>query len=169
MIFPIFIMVITIFLILKKKDLVKAFKKGAVDGIETSFEILPSIILITVASALLRETGALLFLTKLISPVTSFLKIPPDICDLILMRPVSGGGSVALLKNIFDTSGPDSFSGLVASTIAASTETTFYTVSIYFGATKIRKTALPLTVGIMADLFTVMFSIFIISVFKGVI
>ena len=80
------------------------------------------------------------------------------------MRPVSGSGSIALLKNLYSLSGPDSTSGLIASVIAASTETTLYTVSIYFGVTKVKKTALPLITGIMADIFTVFFSIYIVSV-----
>jgi len=100
----------------------------------------------------------------LLTPLTSFLKIPPELSSLIIMRPVSGSGSVALLKNILETAGADSFAGLVASTIAASTETTLYTVSIYFGSTNVKKTALPLFVGITADVFTVFFSIFIVSI-----
>lgn len=165
LLFPLFIITIIIFCVFKKSDIIKAFKKGATDGFETCFEILPSILLILVSSSLLRETGALSFFTKLISPITSFLKIPPDLCDLILMRPVSGSGSIALLKNLYSLSGPDSTSGLIASVIAASTETTLYTVSIYFGVTKVKKTALPLITGIMADIFTVFFSIYIVNLF----
>ncbi len=163
MLFPLFILTVVIFCIFSKNDLVKSFKKGAVDGFNTSFEILPNILLIMVGSALIKETGALSFLTGFISPFFEKIHIPPDLSELILMRPVSGSGSIALLKNLYTTAGADSNSGLIASVIAASTETTLYTVSVYFGATRVRKTLVPLLTGIAADIFTVFFAIFIVN------
>ena len=163
--FPLFIFFIVIFCIFSKNDLVKSFKKGAIEGMKTSFEIIPNILLIMVSSALIRQTGALGYFVNIISPFLSKLSIPDALCELVLMRPVSGGGSVVLLTDIYKNLGADSYEGLIASVIAASTETTLYTVSIYYGATKVKKTFIPLTAGLLADVFTVFFAIFIVNLF----
>lgn len=162
-IFPLFILLSVFYGFIKKVNIISSFSKGFKDGITTIFEIMPNIIAIMVATALFRETGAFSFIADFISPVFSVLGIPEALYEMIIMRPVSGSGSVALLTNIFDTCGPDSKEGLIASVIAASTETTLYTVSVYFGVTHARKNGIPITAGLLADFFTILFSIFVIN------
>ena len=118
-----------------------------------------------VASALLKNTGTLKVLLEFLSPFFMKLHIPKNLCELVMLRPVSGGGSIALLTDIYKNTGADSIDSLIASVIAASTETTLYTISVYFGATRVKKTLPVITAGLMADAFTVFFSIFIINVF----
>lgn len=163
LLFPFFIFFTVTMCLISKNSLLISFKKGAKDGISTIVDIMPNIIIIMVATALFTKTGALTSLVEYISPFLMKLKIPKGLCELILMRPVSGGGSIVLLNNIYSFLGADSYEGLIASVIAASTETTFYTVSVYFGVTKVKKTFIPVMVGLCADFFTVMMSIFIIN------
>lgn len=162
-IFPIFIFVTVFMCLISKNSLLISFKKGAKDGMSTIIDIMPNIIIIMVATALFTKTGALSSMVKYLAPILTKLKIPKGLCELILMRPVSGGGSIVLLNNIYSFFGADSYEGLVASVISASTETTLYTVSIYFGVTKVKKTFIPVFVGLCSDFFTVMMSIFIIN------
>lgn len=162
-IFPLFIMLTVLYGFIKKVNIVSCFAKGFKDGITTIWEIMPNIIAIMVATALFRETGAFSFAAKFISPIFSIFKIPEGLYEMIIMRPVSGSGSIALLTNILDTYGPDSTEGLIASVIAASTETTLYTVSVYFGVTKARKNGVPIAAGLVTDFFTILFAVFIIN------
>lgn len=147
----------------KKNNFLDSFKKGAVNGMKTIADILPNIIIITVATALFSKSGALEAVVGILAPAFMKLKIPKGLCELILMRPVSGSGSTVLLNNIFSVLGADSYEGIIASVIAASTETTLYTVSVYFGVTKVKKTFIPVFVGLCADFFTVMMSVFVVN------
>jgi spore maturation protein B len=117
------------------------------------------------ATALLRNSGALPYILKFITPVLSFIKIPPGIAELILLRPISGSGSIVLLTDIYKNFTPDSYEGILASIIAASTETTIYTAMVYFGVTSVKKTKLPLTAGLITDAFGIIFSMIIANLF----
>lgn len=162
-IFPGFILLTVLYGSLKKVNTVSCFAEGFKEGITTIFEIMPNIIAVMVAASLFRETGAFNFLAKFISPVFSVFHIPKGLYEMIIMRPVSGSGSIALLTNIFDSYGADSIEGLTASVIAASTETTLYTVSVYFGATHAKKTGIPIAAGLITDFFTVLFAVLVIN------
>lgn len=110
----------------------QVFAEGAKKGIETGFSILPGLAGLMVAIAMLKASGALDVISHALLPVASALGIPQEIMPLALLRPVSGGGSIALLQNILTDCG-DSFAGRVASVIAGASDTTFYAVSLYFG------------------------------------
>lgn len=163
LIFPVFILLTVIMCLIERKNFVSSFKKGAKNGTETIIDIMPSIIIITVATELFTKSGALELVVGILSPLFMKLKIPKGFCELILMRPVSGSASTVLLNNIYSALGADSYEGLVASVICASTETTLYTVSVYFGVTKVKKTFIPVFVGLCADFFTVVMSVFVIN------
>lgn len=129
----------------KKVDILDAFTEGARDNLKIAVDLLPTLTLLMLGVGMFRASGALEAFTGLISPLMEFLGFPPDCLPLALLRPVSGSGALSILGTIFDEKGPDSFTGRVASVLMGSTETTFYTVAVYFGATKIKKTrhALP--------------------------
>lgn len=166
-IFPLFILFTVLYGFIKKINIISCFSEGFKDGIATIWEIMPNIIAIMVATALFRETGVFSYLAGFISPVFSVFNIPEGLYEMIIMRPVSGSGSIALLTNIFENYGADSIEGLIASVIAASTETTLYTVSVYFGVTHAKKNGIPIFTGLMADFFTVLVSVFVIRlIFK---
>lgn len=163
LIFPGFLLFGVTACLFGKKDFVSSFKKGAKNGMETIVDIIPNIIIITVATAIFTKSGALDFVVGILSPIFMKLKIPKGLCELILVRPVSGSGSTVLLNNIYSVLGVDSYEGLIASVICASTETTLYTVSVYFGVTKVKKTFIPVFVGLCADFFTVVATVFVIN------
>ena len=85
------------------------------------------------------------------SPISESLGFPKEIVPMVLLRPISGGGSTALLTGIYKECGPDSFAGLVASVLAGSTETTFYAIAVYFSSVKIKKIRHTLVAALAAD------------------
>ncbi len=122
----------------KKVNVFDVFLKGAASGLKTSINILPALVGLICAVSMLRASGALDFLEKFLSPLLSKIGMPGEVLPLALLKPVSGSGALALIKDIFDKSGPDSFSGKLASVMLGSFETTFYTLAVYYGAVKIK-------------------------------
>ena len=150
---------------LKKKDSLSAFTRGAKDGFSTIVKITPNILAIMVSVAVFRESGALHFFLNLLSPLFHFLKIPEGIGELIFVRPISGSGAMVLLTDILEKFGPDSYEGLLASVICASTETTIYTVTVYFAVTHVKKTKLPLLMGLCADIIVIFLAMQMVNLF----
>ena len=135
----------------KKVDIFSAFLAGAKEGLKTLFGILPALVGLIAAITMFRTSGALQFITGLLSPITRLIGIPAEIMPLALLRPVSGSGSLALVNDIFTTAGPDSLVGRIASVVMGSTETTFYTLAVYFGAVKIQKSRHTVLAALLAD------------------
>ncbi len=149
---PLFILCVLIFAKVKKIDLWSAFTEGGKNGLLCAFNILPSLVGLVVAIEILSSSGALAAFTELLSPLCRAFNIPKEILPLSLMRCVSGSGSMALFQNILSTHSPDSYIGKCASVIMGSTETTFYTLSIYFAATRAKKIRYCLFCALLADL-----------------
>lgn len=152
LIIPAFIITVLLTALSKKVNIWGAFTTGGKNGLRCAVEILPSLVALVVAIELLSASGALNAFTNLLSPVCNLLNIPKEIFPLTLMRSVSGSGSLALFQNIITTHTPDSYIGRCASVIMGSTETTFYTLSIYFAATRAKKIRYCLFCGLLADL-----------------
>jgi len=129
---PGFIILIVMYAMIKRESVYEGFANGAKNGVQTLFNIFPSLLAIMVAVAMLRESGALECFMRLLTPVTSFLGIGDDVMLLGVVRPLSGSGALGILSDILKNNGADSFSGQVASVIMGSTETTFYTLMVYF-------------------------------------
>ncbi len=136
-ILPASVCTIIIYGLFKNIDVFSTFISGAKQGIQTSINILPSIIALMVAISMFRASGALDILISVLSPLTDFLHIPKEIVPLSLLRPLSGSGSLTVFKDIITNNGPDSFIGRAASIIQGSSETTFYTIAVYYGSLKI--------------------------------
>ena len=101
---------------------------------------------------MLRSSGAAELISNLLEPLTRLIGLPAECVPLALMRPVSGSGALSMLEELLSSHGPDSFVGRVASVLMGSTETTFYTVAVYFGATKIKRTRQTLPSALLGDL-----------------
>ncbi len=127
------------------------FIKGAKNGLESSVTVLPSIIGLVTAVSMLRASGAIDLLSHGLSFLTSRLGFPSEVLPLAILRPVSGGASLAVLNNLLATYGPDSFAGRVASVISGATETTFYTLTVYFAATHAKNSRHTLKSALLAD------------------
>lgn len=131
--------------LLKGVKVYDAFVTGAKDGLRTAVNILPNLAAMLTAIALMSGSGLLGGLQSLMAPALMWMGIPKEAAPLMLLRPFSGSGSLAILGSILETAGPDSRAGLVASTLMGSSETIFYTLGIYMAAAKVRKSryALP--------------------------
>lgn len=123
----------------KRCRIFEAFVEGAGEGLRVVARIAPSMLGIMLAMGMLRSSGALELLTELLSPVLALLGIPKQVTPLVLLRPISGSGSLSVFKGIIDAEGPDSFAGRVASVMQGSTETTFYTIALYYGVTRVKQ------------------------------
>lgn len=137
------------------------FIDGAKQGITTIVSIIPPLVALMVAVCVFRSSGALDLLIFLIKPATSALNIPTEALALFLIRPISGSASLAVVSDIMNTYGPDSFIGKVVCTMMGSTETVLYTLSVYFGAIGIRKIRYTLFAVIIADIVGLLISVWI--------
>jgi spore maturation protein B len=135
---PGIITTVIFFGIYKKAPIYDLFIEGTKDGLKTAIEILPFIIAIFIGIESLVSSGAMEFLERVLGPVFQFLRIPKELISMILLRPVSGSGSLVLVEKIVNQYGPDSFIGRSASVMVGSCETVFYVLAVYFGVTSVK-------------------------------
>ena len=159
LIVPVTVGIILLYGMIKKTKIFDAFIEGAIEGMHTLYMIIPTITGLVVAVEMLQQSGAIDFVCSLVEPLADFFAFPKEIVPMAVLRPISGSGSTALLTNIFENYGPDSFPGLIASVLAGSSETTIYAITMYFGSVGITKTRHSLTVGLIADLTALIMSI----------
>jgi spore maturation protein SpmA len=126
--------------------------EGAREGLQVAARIVPYLVAILVAVAMFRASGALDLVVGSLDPLTSALGFPAEALPMALLRPLSGSGSFAVMSEILKTHGPDSFVGLVTSTLQGSTETTFYVLALYFGAARVRDGRHALAACLIGDL-----------------
>ena len=136
----------------KKQDVYSALLEGGLEGLKLLLSIAPALVMLLSAVHMLRASGAIELLTRFLSPVCKFLGIPPETMPLVLLRPFSGSAALAVGADLMSTYGPDSLIGRTAAVMLGSTETTFYTISVYFGAAGIRKTRYAIPAALIADL-----------------
>lgn len=137
----------------KRIDCFNAFREGAKNGIETAFQIIPAMVGLMVAIAVFRASGVMDVLVTWLAPVANALHIPTEVLPMAFLRPISGSASLAMLNDIFQTVGPDSLAGRIASVMMGSTETIFYTVAIYLSAVGMKKTGYIVPVALFCSLF----------------
>jgi spore maturation protein SpmA len=126
--------------------------EGAKEGLEVAARIVPYLVAILVAVAMFRASGALDLLIRMLDPITSSIGAPPEVLPMALLRPLSGSGAFAVMSETLTEYGPDSFIGMLASTLQGSTETTFYVLALYFGAARITEGRHTLAACLTGDL-----------------
>ena len=149
---PALLLVVSIVALGRRVDVYAALLEGGRSGLELVKSILPALVLLLTAVELLRASGAMEALTRLLAPAAAWLGIPPETLPLVLIRPLSGSGALALGAELMAAHGPDSLIGRTAAVMLGSTETTFYTVSIYFSAAGVRKSRYAIPAALVADL-----------------
>ncbi|MCC8195572.1 MAG: spore maturation protein [Ruminococcus sp.] len=164
---PVFVLGVILYSLHKKTGVFDTFIAGAKENIAVCFDILPSLVALMLAVEMFKASGALSALTNLIEPITSIIGIPSECVPLALMRPVSGSGALSMLDSILSEYGADSFIGRVASVLMGSTETTLYTVAVYFGAVKIKKTRHALPSALVGDFTAFILSALAVRLFLG--
>jgi spore maturation protein B len=162
---PVVILCIVLFGLARHVPLFDTFLDGAKEGLHSAVSILPSLIGLIMAVTMFSASGALDLLSSFLAPAASALGLPAQVMPLVLIKPVSGSGSTAILTQIFKSAGPDSFVGRVASVMSGATETTFYAIAVYFGAVDIRKTRHTIPAALTGDLTAVVVSALAVRLF----
>jgi len=135
----------------KRENAYNILLDGAAEGLKLLFSILPALILLLTAVHMLKASGAVEVFSRLLSPLFSCLGIPPETAMLVLIRPISGSAALAVGADLMAQYGVDSLIGRTAAVMLGSTETTFYTISVYFGAAGIQKTRYCIPAALFAD------------------
>ena len=136
----------------KRVDVFNAITTGAGEGLGTVIKIFPNLVCLLTAVYMLRASGAMEAFATLLAPVFDFLGIPAEMAPLMVVRPISGSGALAVGAEIIEAHGPDSLIGRTAAVMLGSTETTFYTIAVYFGAVGIQKTRYAIPAALLADM-----------------
>lgn len=158
---PFLIFVIPTAAFLRGVPVYEAFVEGAEEGFETAIRIIPFLVGMLVAIGVFKASGAMEAMAAALKPLTSLFHFPGEIIPLAIMRPLSGGGALGIASGLINTYGPDSFVGMLASTMQGSTDTTFYVLTVYFGSVGITRYRYSLYVGLIADITGLLASIFI--------
>ena len=151
----------------RRVDVYGALSTGAAQGLRVTVQIFPALLGLMTAVSMLRASGALEWLTALCAPALEMLGIPPELMPLMLIRPISGGGALAVGSDLIQSCGPDSYPGRVAAVMLGSTETTFYTIAFYFGSAGIHKTRHTIPAALAADLTGFIASALAVRIFFG--
>lgn len=149
----------------KKVNVFDAFLEGAMDGLKTSVKILPALVGLIAAITMFRVSGGMEFITRLLAPVTNLLGVPSEVMPLALLRPVSGSGALAVVSDLLKTHGPDSLIGRITSVMMGSTETTFYTLAVYYGSVGIKDIRFTVKAALLADLTGMLASVWVCRFF----
>jgi len=165
---PLIMTGIIIYGLLKDVDVFEAFIEGAMDGLKVVVDLLPTLIGLLVAVGMLRASGALTGLSKLIAPLISFSNFPPDMIPVVLLRSFSSSAATGLIIDLFKTYGPDSFIGRLVSIMFGCTETIFYTMSVYFMTIKVRKSRYTLTGALIATVAGIIAAYYLTLKFFGI-
>lgn len=152
MLVPIIMLAVALWGLARRVDLWSALVEGAGDGLKVMLRIVPPLIALLTAVYMLRASGALELLGQLLEPVLSAVGIPTETIGLLLVRPVSGSAALGVGAELIETYGPDSLVGRTAAVMLGSTETTFYTVAVYFGAAKVAKTRYAVPAALCGDI-----------------
>jgi spore maturation protein B len=137
------------------------FVEGAKEGFQVIIKIIPNLVAILVAIGMFREAGGIQMLTDLLAPAMNLVKFPPELLPMALVRPLSGSGTLGIFTDLVTQFGPDHILSKTAATIYGSTETTFYVLAVYFGATGIKRSRHAVPAGLVADTVSIIMSVII--------
>ncbi len=148
---PILLLTVCALALGKKEDPYQLMLAGAEEGLRLLVTLIPTLILLMTAITMLRASGAMDAISLWLSPAMRLFGIPPETAMLVLIRPISGSAALAVGAELMAAHGVDSLIGRTAAIMLGSTETTFYTISVYFGAAGIKKTRYTLPAALFAD------------------
>ena len=149
---PLILLLSALLTLRKREDAYGLLLQGGAEGLKILVSIVPALVVLLTAVHMLKASGAIDLFSTALSPVFSFLGIPPETAILVLIRPISGSAALAVGADLMAQFGSDSPVGRTAAVMLGSTETTFYVISVYFGAAGIRKTRYAIPAALLADL-----------------
>lgn len=167
LILPVLLSAVSIWGLGRHVDVYGALTQGAGEGLSIILRIIPALVGLLTAVSMFRASGAMDALSSLLAPVLKLLGIPQEAAPLMLVRPVSGNGALAVASELIAVHGADSYIGRTAAVMLGSTETTFYTIAVYFGAAGIRKTRHTIPAALTADFVGFAASALAVRIFFG--
>lgn len=162
---PIILIIIVFYGMIKGKKVYEWFLEGAKEGLSVCMRIFPSLLAMLVAVRILRDSNVLGYINNFLEPIVGLIGLPAQLVPLVLIKPLSGSGALGIFTDILNTVGPDTRTGLIASVLMGTTETIFYTITIYFGAVGIKKIRHTLWTAIMADMIALIMAITMVGIF----
>ena len=149
---PLLLLFVCLWALRRKENAYEHMLLGAKEGLQLLVHLVPSLVLLLTAVGMLRSSGVMDILSTWLSPIFAFVGIPPETALLVLIRPISGSAALAVGADLMANYGVDSYIGKTVAIMLGSTETTFYTIGVYFGAAGIKKTKYTLPAALIADL-----------------
>lgn len=158
-IIAILILLVVTYGIIKKVKIYECFVEGAKEGLSICLRIFPYLLAMMVAVGVFRESKALDLFIYIVKPVVKFIGLPPEVVPLVLIKPLSGSGALGVFTETVNKYGADSYIGRISSIIMGSTETIFYTLSVYFGAVNIKRIRHTLWAAVLADITAMLMAV----------
>ena len=149
---PVLLLGASLLALRRKENAYDLLLRGGEEGLKLALAILPALVVLLTAVQMLKASGAMALLSGFLAPFFRFLGIPPETAMLVLIRPVSGSAALAVGADLMAQYGPDSQIGRTVAVMLGSTETTFYTISVYFGAAGVHRTRYAIPAALLADL-----------------
>lgn len=164
---PLLIVGFPLYGLYKKVPVYEEFVEGAKGGFQVAVTIIPYLVAILFAIAMFRASGALEFVIDGLRPVLALIAVPAEVLPMMILRPLTGSGSAAIVLDMIGQYGPDSILVKMAATMFGSTETTFYVIAVYFGAVNVKKTRHALPAGLIADVFAMFLAVYVVQLLFG--
>lgn len=164
-IIPIIFLLIITYGMFRGRKVYEWFIEGAKDGLGVCNRIFPYLLAMIIAVQIFREANLLNLINNLIAPVGNLIGLPKELIPLVLIKPLSGSGAMGVFTDIIKSFGPDTRIGLIASVVMGTTETIFYTLTVYFGAVKVKKIRHTLWAAIFADITAIIMAVIVVNLF----
>ena len=167
LVIPLVLAAVAVYGLWRRVNVYEALLAGVGEGFSVLLGIAPAMIVLLSAVAMLRSSGALDLMAQALAPALNAVGIPPETTALMLVRPLSGSGALGICSELIAAHGPDSLVGRTAAVMLGSTETTFYTIAVYFGAAGVSKTRYAIPAALCADLSGFLAAAFAVRLFFG--
>jgi spore maturation protein B len=162
-IIPIIFLLIITYGMFKGRKVYEWFIEGAKEGLKVTLRIFPYLLAMIIAVQIFKEAKLMDLLNNLIAPAANVIGLPKDLIPLIIIKPLSGSGAIGVFTDLIKSVGADTRTGLIASVVMGSTETIFYTITVYFGAIKVKKIRHTLWAAVFADITAIIMAIFMVN------
>lgn len=153
--------------LIKKVPVYEEFVEGAKEGFKVAVIIIPYLVAILFAIGMFRASGALDFLVSGLDPVLGLIGVPAEVLPMMIVRPLTGSGSAAIVLDLIGQYGEDALIVKIAATMFGSTETTFYVIAVYFGAVNVKKTRHAVPAGLTADVAAMLLAVYVVKLLFG--
>lgn len=166
-IMPLLVLCVVGYGVYKKINVYDVFVKGATESFDMVFTMFPCLLAMIFGINIFLKSDILNYVFTLLKPLFELLNVPTEVFPMMILRPISGSSSLAILNSLFVTYGPDSMIGRLGSVIQGSTDTTFYILTLYFGSIGIKKIRYSLWAGLAADVIGIASAVIIVNLFFG--